>query len=65
VLAAEESGELVQRATVRDARRYVRPLARVGTLREESTELVEGRPFAQDPVRVVVDESDPGQYFEK
>jgi len=37
----------------------VRPLARVGRLREEAAELVEGRRRrAQDPVRVMVDERD-------
>ena len=65
VLAPEEVGELVHRVAVRDARRHVRPLAWVETLREEPAELSERRPFAQDPVRVVVDEPDLGQYFEK
>ena len=44
----------------------MRPLARVGALREEAAELVERRRRpAQDPVRVVVDEPDRAQYFEK
>jgi hypothetical protein len=44
----------------------VRPLPRVVALREEPAELVEARRRrAQDPVRVVVDEADAVQYFEK
>jgi hypothetical protein len=40
-------------------------LARIRALREEPAELVEARPRAQDAVRVVVDEPDAVQYFEK
>jgi hypothetical protein len=65
VLATEEVGELVHRPPVGDARRHVRPLARVRALREEAAELVERRLRAEDPVRVVVDEPDLRQYFEK
>jgi hypothetical protein len=43
----------------------VRPLAWVGTLGEETAELVERRLRTQDPVRVVVDERDGVQYLEK
>jgi hypothetical protein len=44
----------------------VRPLARVGRLREQAAELVERlRRRTQDPVRVVVDEADGLQYFRK
>jgi hypothetical protein len=43
----------------------VRPLARVGALREEAAELVQRRLLAQDAVRVVVDERDAAQYFKK
>jgi hypothetical protein len=44
----------------------VLPLARVAALREQPAELVQGRRRrAQDPVRVVVDEPDAAQYFEK
>jgi len=42
------------------------PLAGIGALGEEATELVEGRRGrAQDPVRVMVDERDRTQYFSK
>ena len=65
-LAAEERGQLADRAAVGDRGRDVRPLARVGALREEPAELVERRrPHAQEPVRVLVDERDLAQYFEK
>ena len=64
-LAAEERGELPHGAPVGEAGGDVRPLARVGALGEETAELVEARPLAQDPVRVVVDEPDAVQYFEK
>jgi hypothetical protein len=64
-LAPEELGELTDRASVREPARDVRPLARVGALREESAELVERRPRAQDPVRVMIDETNAAQYFEK
>jgi hypothetical protein len=44
----------------------VRPLARIGALTEEPTELVErGRLAAQDPVRVMVDKPYGAQYFKK
>jgi hypothetical protein len=44
----------------------VRPLARVVTLGEQAAERVErARRRAQDPVRVVIDERDPVQYFSK
>jgi hypothetical protein len=43
----------------------MRPLARVRAFREEPPELVEGRLLEQNPVRVVVDEADPAQYFRK
>ena len=65
-LDAEVSRELADRAPVGEAGRDVRPLARIGALREEPAELVERRRRrAQDPVRVVVDEADRAQYFEK
>jgi len=64
-LAAEEAGELADGAPVGQAGRDVRPLARVGALGEEAAELVEARPRAQDAVRVVVDERNAVQYFEK
>src|SRR5919202_1353030 len=64
-LTAQELGELAHRAPVGQAGRDVRPLARVGALGEEPAELVEARPRAQDAVRVVVDEPDAVQYFEK
>jgi hypothetical protein len=51
---------------VREAGGYVRPLAWVGTLREQAAELVEGgRRGAEDPVGVVVDVPDAAQYFSK
>jgi hypothetical protein len=40
-------------------------LPRIGALGEQSTELVERRARAQDPVRVVIDEADAVQYFKK
>jgi hypothetical protein len=41
-------------------------LASIGTLREEAAELVEAPGGgAQNPVRVVIDEPDPVQYFSK
>ena len=64
-LAAEEAGQLADRAPVREAGGDVRPLARVGALREQAAELVERRTDTDDPVRVVVDETDGAQYFEK
>jgi hypothetical protein len=63
--AAQQRGELAHGPGVRDARRDVRPLARVGALREQPAELVERRRRPQDPVRVVVDERDLAQYFRK
>ena len=65
-LDAEELGKLTHGAPIRETRRDVRPLARVGALGEEATKLVERRRRrAQEPVRVVVDETDRVQYFEK
>ena len=61
----EELRQLADRAPVGQAGRDVGPLPRVGALREEAAELVEARPPAQDPVRVVVDERDRAQYFKK
>jgi hypothetical protein len=44
----------------------VRPLPRIGALGETPAKLVERRRRpSQDPVRVVVDERDAVQYFEK
>jgi hypothetical protein len=44
----------------------VRPLGRIRALGEEPAEVVERRRVrAQDPVRVLVDEPDAVQYFEK
>jgi hypothetical protein len=44
----------------------VRPLARIGALREQGPELVEvGGLRAEDPVGVVVDMTDAAQYFAK
>jgi hypothetical protein len=65
LLAAEEGGELANRSPVGDRRGDVRPLPRIGALREEPAELVERRLRAQDPVRVLVDEPDGAQYFRK
>ena len=64
-LASEEGGELAKRALVGDAGRDVRPLPRVWALGEQAAKLVERRPRAQDAVRVMVDERDALQYFEK
>ena len=65
-LDGEERGQLADRAPIRQRGRDVRPLARVAALGEEAAELVEGRRRrAQDPVRVVVDERDAVQCFEK
>ena len=58
---AEERGELAHRASIRDARRDVRPLPRIGALGEEPAELVERRRLGEDSVRVVVDEADRAQ----
>ena len=63
---AEPLGKQSYRATVGKAGGDVWPLARVGALGEEATELVEGRRRrAQDPVRVMIDERDRAQYFSK
>jgi hypothetical protein len=43
----------------------VRPLPRVRALREEPAELVERRLTPEDAVRVMVDQFDRVQYFEK
>jgi hypothetical protein len=43
----------------------MRPLPRIRTLREQTSELVERRLRAQDPMRVVVDERGGAQYFKK
>ena len=64
-LAAEELRELADRTPIRDAACDVWPLPRIGALGEEPAELVERRPRTQDPVRVVVDQTDAVQYFEK
>ena len=64
-LDAEVVGELAQRAPVREAGRYVWPLARVGALREQTAKLVDRRLRVDEPVRVMVDERDRVQYFEK
>jgi hypothetical protein len=62
---AEERGQLGDRPTVCQARGDVRPLTRVVALRVQPAELVQRGPAAQDPVRVVIDEANVGQYFEK
>ena len=64
-LAAEERRQLADRPPVGHRERDVRPLPRVGALREEAAELVQRRAHAQQPVRVLVDERDAVQYFEK
>lgn len=64
-LQVEEARELGDRAPVREPGGDVRPLARVVALRVEAAELVQRRAGAQDRVRVVVDEANPVQYFEK
>ena len=65
-LAAEVPGDQRDRSPVGDAARDVRPLARIVALGEEPAELVEARRRrAQDPVRVLIDERDPAQYFSK
>jgi hypothetical protein len=59
-LAAELGCELDDRVPVRDGARDVRPLPRVGALREQPAEV--GQRFRmsdQDTVRVVVDQADP------
>ena len=58
-LDLEEVGQLADPVPVRERARDVRPLTRVGALREQAAELVQARRRpAQDPVRVVVDEAD-------
>jgi hypothetical protein len=64
-VAAEQRGQRVDRPPVRHAGRDVRPLARVRALGEQAAELVERRRRRDDPVRVVVDQGDVVQYFEK
>ena len=65
-LDAEPLRKQPHRATVGNAGGDMWPLARIGALREEAPELVEGRRGrAQDPVRVMVDERDRAQYFSK
>jgi hypothetical protein len=65
-LQAEQLGQLTNCAPVSEARRRVRELARVAALGEERAEVVERRRRrAQDPVRVLVDDPDAVQYFEK
>jgi hypothetical protein len=64
-LAAEERGELAERAPVGNARRDVRPLTRVRAFREAPAELVEPGPVEQDAVGVVIDEREAVQYFRK
>ena len=53
------------RAAIRRPGCNMRPLPRVRALREEPAELVERRFTAQDAVRVMVDQFDRVQYFEK
>jgi hypothetical protein len=57
--AAEEVGEFADCSPVGNTARDVRPLARIRALGEEATELVERRPTADEPVRMVIDERDP------
>jgi hypothetical protein len=64
-LAAEQPREHGDRAEIGQARRDVRPLARVRALREEAAKLVERRRRLDNAVRVVVDERDLVQYLEK
>jgi len=65
-LEPEEVRQLADRPVVGQPRGDVWPLRRIGTLREEAAELVERRRrLPQDSVRVVVDEADPVQYFQK
>jgi hypothetical protein len=59
-------GQLAHGPAVRQPGRDVRPLARIGALREEAAKLVQRRGrLTQEPVRMVVDETDRVQYFEK
>ena len=64
-IAAEEGRQLADRSPVGQPGGDVRPLPRVGALREETTKLVERGLRAEDSVGVVVDEPDRVQYFEK
>ena len=64
-LEVEERRELPDRTAIRQTGGDVRPLPRVRALREEPAKLVERRLAAQDAVRMVVDELDRVQYFEK
>jgi hypothetical protein len=58
-LAPELRGEVDDCAPVGDRSRNVRPLARVGALREEPPELVERLGMSrEDAVRMLVDEAD-------
>jgi hypothetical protein len=60
-VAPELVRQLDDRPPVRNRARDVRPLPRIRALREQCAELVERlRVSEQDPVRVVVDEADPG-----
>jgi hypothetical protein len=61
-LYAEERAELADGAPVCQPGRDVRPLPRIGALREQPAELVERGPLREDPVRVVVDERDRAQF---
>ena len=63
--AWSEGRELAHRAPVRHPTGDVRPLPRVGAFREAPPELVKRGAVEQHAVRVVVDERDAVQYFEK
>jgi len=64
-LDVEERRELPDRTAIRDSGCDMRPLPRVRALREEPAELVERRLAPEDAVRVLVDQFDRVQYFEK
>ena len=64
-LDVEERRELADRMAIRQTGCDMGPLPRVGALREEPAKLVERRLTAQDAVRVVIDQFDRVQYFEK
>ncbi len=64
-LDGEERGELPDRTAIRQTGCNVWPLPWVRALREEPAKLVERRFTAQDAVRVMVDQFDRVQYFEK
>ena len=64
-LDVEERRELADRMAVRQAGCDMGPLPRDRALREEPAKLVERRLTAQDAVRVVIDQFDRVQYFEK